>query len=74
MSVHREINAHLHTAQRHIERGEYVKAEQHLIAATAHSEANGIPHFGRYSLQQILRRAGQHELQEQQAKFKERFK
>lgn len=58
-AVHQAINAHLLAAERNP-----LKRAQHLLAATQHAEANGIPHLGRWTQQQITRRAGQHELHE----------
>jgi len=69
--ANRQVAAHLFTAGRHLERDNHSKAEEHLIAATQLCEAHGIPHFGRYSLQQITRRAEQHKLYERERALKD---
>jgi hypothetical protein len=65
MSGHQDIQAHLSAAERTPH-----KRAQHLIAATQHAEAAGIPHFGRWSEQQVLRRAAQHAQRESERRFK----
>jgi hypothetical protein len=70
--ANRQINAHLHTAGRHIERGNDDKAEEHLIAATQHCEANGIPHFGRYNVSAIHARQARHDQREHERQLKNR--
>ena len=54
--VQRQIDAHLTTAQRHYEKGNHEKCDEHLKAATQYCEANNIPHFGRYSLESVIAR------------------
>jgi hypothetical protein len=49
--VNRQVAAHLLAAARNP-----LKYAQHLKAATQLCEANGIPHFGRYSEASITRR------------------
>jgi hypothetical protein len=71
--ANKEIHAHLLAAHRALERGDEKKAENNFISATQISEAAGIPHFGRYSLQQLTRRAETHKLREHERKFKERY-
>jgi hypothetical protein len=70
--ANRQINAHLVAAQRHIERGEDAKAEQHLVAATQTSEVNGIPHFGRYTLSAMQARGGVRAQSDHERKLKNR--
>ncbi|HEX4268435.1 MAG TPA: hypothetical protein VHY36_11145 [Steroidobacteraceae bacterium] len=67
MSGHHEVQAHLNAADRNP-----AKREQHLIAATQHAELSGhIPHFGRWSVQQITRREEQKRLEVEERKLKD---
>lgn len=72
LAANRQINAHLLAAERHIERGNTSKAEEHLLSATQTAEANGIPCFGRYTLPAIITRQAAHEHRENERKLKNR--
>jgi hypothetical protein len=67
MSVHAQINAHLMAAERNP-----LKRGQHLLAATQYAEANGIPHFGRWSEESITKRAAIQRLRAEERRIKNR--
>ena len=67
MTAHQQIHAHLRAAERTPH-----KRAQHLIAATQLAEAAGIPHFGRWSEQSIVRREANRAESQRVAQFKAR--
>jgi hypothetical protein len=67
MTVHQDIQGHLNAAERNP-----AKRAQHLLSATQHAEANGVPHFGRWSEQQIRRREAEFKEREKLKEFQDR--
>lgn len=67
MTVHQDIQAHLNAAERNP-----LKRAQHLIAATLHAEATGVPHFGRWSESAIHAREAARQLKAEERRIKNR--
>lgn len=69
--ANRQIGAHLHTAGRHLERGNHDKADEHFVAATQLCETHGIPHFGRYSVSAVRARQAAHDQRAEEKRIKD---